>query len=1216
MVPAPDEDNDPPAPLQVILGPDLNASKTPLDKKLYRQILLPNGLKAVLISDTVAMHQSPPMLYDDYDDEEDSHEEEEEEEDSDEEDEEEEEGLREAAAALVVGAGSFMDPPHAQGMAHFLEHMLFMGTKKYPQENAYDAFLSQHGGSDNAYTELEYTVYHFEVPQEELFKALDMFAQFFIHPLFREDAVERELNSIESEFQLSRNSDQCRLQQLWCHTCERNIDKHPFGKFSWGSLKSLKEAPQASGTNIMDELRTFYNQYYYAQNMKLVVVGAYPLDKLQKYVLEYFQDIPSLPRLSSPLQATHQDAGTWDEVYQTPLAQVGPPLHENSLGKVFYIAPVRDRHTVSMTWQIPTQVHNWKSKPCDFISHLIGHEAQGSLLSSLKAKSWAYDCYVGVGSGGHENASSHALFNATFTLSEEGISHWTQVIAEVYEYIGMLRHYCTTEDGLPEWIYEELRSIHEVSYHYGDEPSSDDLVEGIVEDMAPHQSLPTERLLDGSALLFEHDPSLIKNLLDRLTPRNARVDIMSSIYGRAADFDADEEGADPVETPDKVEENDEFNVKTAGPPEVEPYFGTRYWRRSIVENTLCDWESRSVPQLPPPESLLSLPPKNPYVPESYSLKALPADDGDHPLVHSSLKLCVTVGKKKSWFPATATKYNGIKNQILLSYEDEDEKWHVVDQEFSKLKKEALAPGYEGTLDSRSIKYRVVALATDGKGPQMKYGDDSDDHVGDGAQFPPIPPALSESRLPQLISNTQVLKFWHLQDRTFKRPIAELRLNMVCAAANRTPLHHACADLLVRLIDDALTETCYLASMCELGTSFESTETGFIVRVHGFDDKLFDLFQLVLGAFLSFRGQYSLPDIIKDGRFEACLEQLRRIYSNAGLKAGKLCGNVRVECLKPTSRSSHSKAKALENINVATFCNTISELLAKMGVEGIYYGNVSRSDAESARDVTMKMLQRAEGTGLPRKKYPNEFVLKIPLSTMCHNIVVPSKDAKEPNTAVQVYFQVGKDNAEERVLIDLLSHMMYEPLYDQIRTKDQFGYEVSCDARWTDGVMGLYFRVVTATKSAAETVERIDQFLRDYYKELKEMSPEDFLVEVVGLAKNKLDMHDSLADACNDLWSEIRDRRYAFEAQREEVLALRKVTQAQVLEKYRQWLLPQQENGMGKKRRMLVVQVIGTSEGAASIGRPTVEEDTLMAHVDETVSNIRKRMGNQTWGKIY
>eukprot|EP01031_Cornospumella_fuschlensis_P034321 gene34321-41536_t len=68
-----------------------------------------------------------------------------------------------SAACCDVHVGSLSDPAEAQGLAHFLEHMLFMGTEKYPTENAYSAYLNNHGGSSNAYTSTENTVYYFDV---------------------------------------------------------------------------------------------------------------------------------------------------------------------------------------------------------------------------------------------------------------------------------------------------------------------------------------------------------------------------------------------------------------------------------------------------------------------------------------------------------------------------------------------------------------------------------------------------------------------------------------------------------------------------------------------------------------------------------------------------------------------------------------------------------------------------------------------------------------------------------------------------------------------------------------------------------------------------------------------------------------------------------------------------------------------------------------------
>ena len=63
-----------------------------------------------------------------------------------------------AAAAMSVGVGHFQDPEDVPGLAHFCEHMLFLGTEKYPDENDYSAYLNTNGGSSNAFTSAEETV--------------------------------------------------------------------------------------------------------------------------------------------------------------------------------------------------------------------------------------------------------------------------------------------------------------------------------------------------------------------------------------------------------------------------------------------------------------------------------------------------------------------------------------------------------------------------------------------------------------------------------------------------------------------------------------------------------------------------------------------------------------------------------------------------------------------------------------------------------------------------------------------------------------------------------------------------------------------------------------------------------------------------------------------------------------------------------------------------
>jgi len=69
------------------------------------------------------------------------------------------------------------------GTAHFLEHMLFMGSEKYPKINDYKEYISSHGGACNASTSATNTTYHFEVSCPAFEGALDRLSQFFLKPL-------------------------------------------------------------------------------------------------------------------------------------------------------------------------------------------------------------------------------------------------------------------------------------------------------------------------------------------------------------------------------------------------------------------------------------------------------------------------------------------------------------------------------------------------------------------------------------------------------------------------------------------------------------------------------------------------------------------------------------------------------------------------------------------------------------------------------------------------------------------------------------------------------------------------------------------------------------------------------------------------------------------------------------------------------------------------
>ena len=141
-----------------------------------------------------------------------------------------------SAAALDIKVGSFYDPVYLQGLCHLCEHVLFTGSEKHPNDS-YGSFLSQRGGSSNAFTSSEHTNFHFDIPSEHFCEALQRFISFFTHPIFRQTSVKNELESVQSEHEKNRYNDVWRTNQvillettiscsssksissIWLHTC-------------------------------------------------------------------------------------------------------------------------------------------------------------------------------------------------------------------------------------------------------------------------------------------------------------------------------------------------------------------------------------------------------------------------------------------------------------------------------------------------------------------------------------------------------------------------------------------------------------------------------------------------------------------------------------------------------------------------------------------------------------------------------------------------------------------------------------------------------------------------------------------------------------------------------------------------------------------------------------------------------------------------------------
>ncbi|PPS07924.1 hypothetical protein GOBAR_AA12719 [Gossypium barbadense] len=401
-----------------------------------------------------------------------------------------------AAAAMCVGFGSFSDPPEAPGLAHFLEHMLFMGSTEFPDENEYDSYLSKHGGSSNAYTEAEHTCYHFEVEREFLKGALRRFSQFFISPLVKLEAMEREVLAVDSEFNQVLQNDSFRLQQLQCHTSE---DGHPFNRFSWGNKKSLIDAVE-KGIDLRKQILELYNHYYHGGLMKLAVIGGEPLDVLQQWVVELFSDVR--------------------QGFQgKPEFKVEGPVWR--AGKLYRLEAVKDVHILELRWALPCLLQAYLKKPEDYLAHLLGH-GKGSLHYFLKDKGWVTSLSAGVSDDGMERSSVAYIFSMSIYLTDCGLGKIFDIIGYVYQYLKLLRQLSPQE-----WIFKELQDIGNMDFRFAEEKPQDDYAAGLAEKLLVY---PPEHVIYGDYVFEFWDEEMIRKILGFFTPKNMRVDVASKFF--------------------------------------------------------------------------------------------------------------------------------------------------------------------------------------------------------------------------------------------------------------------------------------------------------------------------------------------------------------------------------------------------------------------------------------------------------------------------------------------------------------------------------------------------------------------------------------------------------------------------------------------------------------------------------------------------------------
>lgn len=421
--------------------------KSDKDTRQYQAIRLDNGMVVLLVSDAQAVK---------------------------------------SLSALVVPVGSLEDPDSHPGLAHYLEHMTLMGSKKYPQPDSLAEYLKMHGGSHNASTAPYRTAYYLEVENDALDGAVDRLADAIAEPLLAKKYAERERNAVNAELTMARTRDGMRMAQVSAETI--NL-AHPGARFSGGNLETLSDKP---GSPVHDALLAFRDKFYSANLMKAVIYSNRPLNELATLAVQTYGRVPNKDIIRPEITV--------------------PVVTDAQKGIIIHYVPEVPNKVLRVEFRIDNNTAAFRSKTDELITYLIGNRSPGTLSDWLQSQGLVEG--IRGDSDPVVNGNSGVLAISA-TLTDKGLANRDRVVAAIFSYLQLLR-----EKGIDKRYFDELAHILDLDFRYPSITRDMDYVEWLADTMI---RVPVAHTLDSVNIADQFDAKAVQARLDEMTPQNARI---------------------------------------------------------------------------------------------------------------------------------------------------------------------------------------------------------------------------------------------------------------------------------------------------------------------------------------------------------------------------------------------------------------------------------------------------------------------------------------------------------------------------------------------------------------------------------------------------------------------------------------------------------------------------------------------------------------------
>ena len=244
-----------------------------------------------------------------------------------------------------------------------LTDLAFSARRSTQEKNEYKHYLSTHGGRSNASTSMHLTNYKFEVVADYAEKAVDIFSNFFVAPLFTASGTGREVQAVDSENSKNLTADSRRRLQILKDLADSN---HYYSKFSTGNSGTLDTNDPDKLEWIRGALLAFHRKHYNPDRMTVVVAGPQSLETLQDWIVsrysksrEGFPEIGEMTEIEKLVADASKEAPAY--ALEEPHSPYSPAFKSSLQGSwpvLLTTKPLRSMRKLVMMFPMPSDRKN------------------------------------------------------------------------------------------------------------------------------------------------------------------------------------------------------------------------------------------------------------------------------------------------------------------------------------------------------------------------------------------------------------------------------------------------------------------------------------------------------------------------------------------------------------------------------------------------------------------------------------------------------------------------------------------------------------------------------------------------------------------------------------------------------------------------------------------------------------------------------------------